>query len=69
MNAQDSNKSEPEAMTVRNFAALIGAGESTAWKLISQKRVRAVKIGRSTRVLRSDAASFLASLPTIGEAA
>jgi excisionase family DNA binding protein len=57
------------AMSVRDFAALINAGESTAWKLIRERRVRAVKLGRSTRILRSDADAFIAGLPTVGQAA
>ncbi len=57
------------AMSVRTVAQTIDAGESTVWKLIKQKRLRAVKMGRSTRVLPEALDAFIAGLPSIGEAA
>lgn len=57
------------AMSVRTVAQTIDAGESTVWKLIKEKRLRAVKMGRSTRVLPQALDEFIAGLPEIGEAA
>lgn len=59
----------PAMMSVRDFAIYINAGESTAWKLIRENRVRAVKVGRSTRITRADADAFIAGLSEIGKAA
>lgn len=52
----------PAAMPVSNTAFYLGLGESTVWKLIRENKIRAVKMGRATRVLRSDADAFLATL-------
>lgn len=60
----------PKSMqSVRAFAADNDFSESMAWKLIREKRVRAVKVGRSTRITAEDAAAFRAGLSAIGEAA
>jgi excisionase family DNA binding protein len=59
----------PITMSVRDTAAYLGAGESTIWKAIRERRLRAIKMGRSTRVIRSDADAFVANLPVIGEVA
>lgn len=60
---------QPIAMSVREAAAYLGAGESTIWKAVRERRLRALKMGRSTRILRKDADAFISSLPALGEAA
>ncbi|QIG48805.1 excisionase family DNA-binding protein [Nordella sp. HKS 07] len=60
---------QPVTMSVREAAAYLGAGESTIWKAIRERRLRALKMGRSTRILRVDADAFISSLPVLGEAA
>ena len=52
----------PAVMTVPSVAFYLGLGESTVWKLIREKKLHAIKMGRATRVLRSDADAFLANL-------
>jgi len=70
MNSQSFiTPSQPIAMSVRETAAYLGAGESTIWKAVRERRLRALKMGRSTRILRTDADAFISSLPAIGEAA
>lgn len=60
---------QPISMSVREAATYLGAGESTIWKAVRERRLRALKMGRSTRILRVDADAFVAGLPAIGEAA
>jgi len=55
-------------MSVRDAATYLGAGESTIWKAIRERRLRALKMGRSTRILRVDADAFISSLPVLGDA-
>lgn len=70
MNSQPSPVPlQPVALSVREVAAYLGAGESTIWKAVRQRRLRALKMGRSTRILRTDADAFILSLPAVGEAA
>lgn len=60
---------QPITMSVREAATYLGAGESTIWKAVRERRLRAVKMGRSTRILRTDADAFISTLPVLGEAA
>lgn len=57
------------ARTVPETAERLGLGESTVWRLIHNRQLRAVKIGRSTRCIDSDIDAFVAGLPEIGQAA
>jgi len=57
------------AMSVRDFAQFINAGESTAWKLIRENKVPAKRLGARTLILRSDAEQFLRELPAARSAA
>jgi excisionase family DNA binding protein len=60
---------QPATLSVREAAIYFNAGESTVWRAIRERRLRAIKMGRSTRILRADADAFIAALPVIGEAA
>jgi excisionase family DNA binding protein len=62
---------EKLALTVAEAAALGGPGRSALYQDIKRGRLRAVKRGRSTRILIEDFKAYLASLPPldrIGEA-
>lgn len=50
---------KPAAMTVPRTADYLDMGESTIWKLIRNKKLRAIRIGRSTRVAVADADALL----------
>lgn len=56
----------PEAdfcLTIKTAAKDAKLSERQIYKLIKEKKLRARKIGRSTRVLQSDFNDFLQSLP------
>ena len=52
-----------EAMAIPEFSARYRVGRSKVYDEISAGRLRAVKIGRRTVILASDAAAWLAALP------
>jgi excisionase family DNA binding protein len=56
---------EKLALTVAEAAALGGPCRSVLYQDIASGRLRAVKRGRSTRILLDDFKSYLASLPSI----
>lgn len=61
MNSQDIITSLPPAAgTVPKTAQYMGLGESTVWKLIREKKLPAVRIGRRTLVRFRDADVLLA---------
>jgi excisionase family DNA binding protein len=51
------------AMSVREAAAYLNAGESTIWKLIRESKLPAKRLGSRTIILRADAKQFLYDLP------
>lgn len=56
---------EKLALTVAEAAALGGPCRSILYQDIASGRLRAVKRGRSTRILLEDFKRYLASLPSI----
>ena len=54
---------ENEAMDIPQFCARFRVSRSKLYDEISTGRLRAVKIGRRTVILASDAAEWLAALP------
>lgn len=60
MNSHDITPSLPPAAgTVPKAAKYMGVGESTVWKLIREKKLPAVRIGRRTLVRFRDADALL----------
>jgi excisionase family DNA binding protein len=56
---------EPVAITIDEAAKAGGPRRAKLYEEIKSGRLRAVKIGRSTRILMSDFRAYIASLPTI----
>lgn len=56
-------KSETELLTVREFCHEFAVSRSTAFKYIAAGRLRAIKIGSSTRIPLASARQWLAALP------
>jgi excisionase family DNA binding protein len=56
---------EPFAITVDEAAALGGPRRAKLYEEINAGRLRAVKMGRCTRILVSDFQAYLTSLPAI----
>jgi excisionase family DNA binding protein len=46
----DGHKSAPLLYSVKATAAALSLGQSTVWALIKAGRLKAVKIGRATRI-------------------
>jgi excisionase family DNA binding protein len=57
------------AKSVRQFAEDWGLGESTVWKLIRIKRLKAVKVGSRTLITDENEDEYARNLPRVGEAA
>ena len=60
---------EPLALTVEQAAQLGGPCRSAIYQDIRAGRLRAVKRGRSTRILMEDFKAYLASLPSFRDGA
>jgi excisionase family DNA binding protein len=54
------------ALSVDAFCKLYGLGRTCAYEQIKDGRLRAVKCGNRTLVLRRDAEAWARSLPTLG---
>jgi excisionase family DNA binding protein len=52
----------PELMTVRDFLDAFSIGRTTFYRQVESGRLKIVKLGRSTRIARSDAEAWLSSL-------
>jgi hypothetical protein len=52
-----------KAKTISEFCRDWNLCPATVYRLIGSRRLRAVKIGKSTRILGQDEAAFAASLP------
>jgi len=53
----------PELMTVADFLAQFRIGRTTFYREINAGRLRTVKVGRATRILRADAELWVRALP------
>jgi excisionase family DNA binding protein len=56
---------EQRAFTLAEIAAMGGPKHSKAYELIASGELRAVKLGRWTRILAADYQIYLASLPAM----
>ena len=54
-----------EAFAVREFCARYGICRDTFYREVRRGRLRALKIGKKTVVLRLDAEAWVASLPKV----
>ncbi|WP_353200511.1 helix-turn-helix domain-containing protein [Sandarakinorhabdus sp.] len=52
--------------TVAEFIRLFGLPRSSLYRLVKQGKLRIHKIGRASRIAKSEAASWAAGLPTLG---
>jgi excisionase family DNA binding protein len=51
-------------LTIAETAHAIGAGRTRIYNLISEGRLRAVKLGASTRIIAESVAELVAALPS-----
>jgi len=58
-------KMNPPALTLRDFCDAYRVCRETAYQQIRAGRLRAVKLGRKTLILRADADAWAASLPEL----
>jgi excisionase family DNA binding protein len=54
------------ALSIDGFCKLYGLGRTCAYELIKERKLRAVKCGSRTLILRQDAETWARSLPTVG---
>ena len=54
------------AISVREFCERYRLGHTLTYELIKKGKLRAVKVGSRTLILRSDVKAFERTLPTIG---
>ena len=60
----------PELMTVADFLARYRIGKTTFYREVLAQRLKVKKLGTATRIARTDADAWAASLPArMGEAA
>lgn len=57
----------PELMTVQDFLQNFSVGKTTFYREVAAGRLHITKIGRSTRVARADAVSWLAAIASRSE--
>ena len=55
----------PPALTLKDFCDAYRVCRETAYRQIRTGRLRAVKLGRKTLILRADADAWAASLPAL----
>ena len=54
----------PELMTVADFCARYSLGKTSAYREVAKGRLRLRKFGSATRIARTDAEAWAASLPS-----
>ena len=52
--------------TVPDFLTAYAVSRTEFYRQVQAKKIRITKLGRSSRVSKSDAAAWAASLPTVG---
>ena len=52
--------------TIAEFLRIHSIGRTTLYRAVQAGQIRITKLGRSSRVAKTDAAAWVASLPTIG---
>jgi excisionase family DNA binding protein len=50
-------------LTVADVAAALVKGESTVWRMLRDREIPSVKIGKSRRIRQSDLEAYIAALP------
>ena len=63
------NNPIPEMLTVSETKQLYRLSHSTLYRLIGDGNIEAVKVGRSTLIVRASVASFFQKQPRVGRAA
>jgi excisionase family DNA binding protein len=63
--AMPATTSAKPAKSIAQFAKDWGFGRPKIYELIAAKQLRAVKIGKATRILASDEVAFAAALPEL----
>jgi excisionase family DNA binding protein len=58
-----------ELLTIPGFCQRYGVSRSTAYRLLSTGELKAVKVGRLTRIRDEDAARWVANLAAYGSSA
>lgn len=53
-------------LTVAEFIRLYPIGRTTLYRAVKAGELRLTKVGRASRIAKTDAAAWAASLPTIG---
>lgn len=53
----------PDLMTVAEFCKRYSVGRTTAYRLAAKNAIKFRKLGTATRIARTDAEAWLASLP------
>jgi excisionase family DNA binding protein len=64
---EKQEKLELLALTYQQASIVASLSERTIWGLVASGKLRAVRIGRSVRILRSELESFLSAQQTGGE--
>ena len=59
------NITDREAFAVREFCARYGICRQTFYDKVHRGRLRAVKLGKKTLVLRADADAWVATMPAL----
>jgi excisionase family DNA binding protein len=58
-----------QALSIKQFCNQFGLGKDRFYEEVRLGRLRAIKVGHRTLILRADAERWLASLPTLDLAA
>lgn len=58
-----TNTTQTGAFTIPDFMKWSRLGRTKTYQLISDRKLRSVKVGRKTLILRADAEAWLNSLP------
>jgi excisionase family DNA binding protein len=65
MNTDKEDLADREAFAVREFCARYGICRQTFYDEVHRGRLRAVKLGKKTLVLRADADAWVATMPAL----
>jgi len=58
----ETKKTESAALSVKDVCALLSIGRTTLYKLLKTGKLRGVKCGRKTLILKEDLDQFVADL-------
>jgi excisionase family DNA binding protein len=66
METLDQNDDTRGALTIAAFCKAFGVGQTFCYQQIKDRKLRAVKAGARTLILRRDAETWARSLPAMG---